>query len=411
MPTDEELTPQETAEGEAPPPPPQLTVHWTYMSDGQVQDSGDADCIIGDKALNFRCKTGVPFDVTYADIERVEDEAVKLTLVLRSGGALELTHMARLHDVLSAALMEKWTALNRKQALAQEKLIDSFEGRARRGNEPPAPCGIGVYETAIVMDFPSGQVLRFPLVFSGRPREDDWAFTFDLPGESWTLSHLGRESDRFRAAVESAMSVLETKALQWLNTLCPGIPPFKARGIAPKLLDGKAVAVGELRTLWPALAQAAVKELGDCGLGESWQAAVELGDAEAARVGAKTGLTGGRGEYHWFFLPVVRNDRAFVLMEASAEGSGRATYVFAVPGGPAAMEEAMDALNYALVMVNFRREPIYMTEEQMRKPENAHYLRSVERVPALAALRANYLGKVAHTSPEAWRRGVESLFQ
>jgi hypothetical protein len=60
-------------------------------------------------------------------------------------------------------------------------------------------------------------------------------------------------------------------------------------------------------------------------------------------------------------------------------------------------------------MVNFRREPIYMTDTQLKKPENAHYLRSVERIPALGALRADYMGRVSHTTPEAWRRGLEEL--
>ena len=80
-----------------------------------------------------------------------------------------------------------------------------------------------------------------------------------------------------------------------------------------------------------------------------------------------------------------------------------------LPKGPDAVEEAMDSLNYALVMVNFRREPIYMSEAQMQKPENAHYLRSMERVPALRELRANFLGRVAHTSADAWLRGLEEL--
>jgi hypothetical protein len=73
------------------------------------------------------------------------------------------------------------------------------------------------------------------------------------------------------------------------------------------------------------------------------------------------------------------------------------------------VEAAMDALNYGLVMVNFRREPIYMSDAEMEKPENAHYLRSIERVPALADLRRNFIGRVAHTNPEAWRKGLEEL--
>jgi hypothetical protein len=50
-----------------------------------------------------------------------------------------------------------------------------------------------------------------------------------------------------------------------------------------------------------------------------------------------------------------------------------------------------------------------MTDAQMQKPENEHYLRSMERVPALAELRKNFMGRVAHANPEAWRKGLEDL--
>jgi hypothetical protein len=189
------------------------------------------------------------------------------------------------------------------------------------------------------------------------------------------------------------------------------MPPFKLRKLVGSFLDGLAVPLKIARDAWPALSDAMIAELAKAGLDESWKACINLGSADAARIGQKEALKASSGLYRWFFIPVIRGNKAAIVMEASSEGdTGRATYVFRVPGGPEASEEAMDGLNYGLVMVNFRREPIFMTDEQMHKPQNEHYLRSVERVPALAELRTNFMGKVAHTNPEAWRDGlVEAL--
>jgi hypothetical protein len=399
------------AEGESPPPPPEFPLEWAYLENGETQDSGSAACVIGDDGLYLKCQSGPPFDIPYSEIAGIEDRGVDLVLAMRGGFAFELSKMARMRDTLRAALMEKWTALNRRQALAEETQIAAFTGRAgRSGEEQPKPANIGVYETAVVLDFESGLVQRIPLVFSGRPREENYRFSFSLPGERWTVGFMGRETDRFRAAVEQAVNGLEEKAQKRLRALCPAIPPFKLRKLVGAFLDGLAVPMKTAREASPELEEALIAELGQAGLDESWKACLGLGAADAARIGRKEALKASDGLYRWFFIPLERGGRAAVVMEASSEGSsGRATYVFRVPGGPEAAGAAMDSLNYGLVMVNFRREPIYLGDEQMRKPQYAHYLRSAERVPALAELRRNFVGRVAHTGPEAWRKGLEAL--
>ena len=157
------------------------------------------------------------------------------------------------------------------------------------------------------------------------------------------------------------------------------------------------------------MAAALTGSLGEAGLADSFAALCALPGAQSqsARIGDKAGLS--PGAYRFFFLPVLREERAYIVFEAASTGdAGRATYVFRVPanGSP---EAAMDALNYALILVNFRREPIYMSDAQLHKPENAHYLRSAERVPALTALRRDFAGRAAHTAPEAWLHAVEAL--
>ncbi len=401
--------PEENLKGQAaPPPPPGCRLQWQYLQGAQPADGGAAYCT-AENELRFDCEGGPPFSLHWADIAQVHDDGVTLTLAMADGGTLSLSRMGRLHDSFLEAVMDRWTKANRKQALSEETLLASFRGRAAANGRASAPCGIGVYRTAVVLDFADGSVTRLPLVFTGRPTLADWAFDFQLPGEGWTVSHLGRDTDAFRSVLDAAMGALEAQAQGRLRALSPNLPPLGQRALAGLLLDGRAVALGVARARHAPLAQALVQSLSQNGLQDAWTALAPLGAAEDARIGEKAGLQSG-GVYRFFLLPVLRGERAAVIFEASSEGdTGRATYVFRVEGGPAMVQQAMDALNYALVCVNFRREPIYLSEEQLRRPQYEHYARSVERVPALAGLRRSYIGRAAHSTPEAWLSAVKGL--
>ena len=112
MPTDEEMTQAEEQavapmEGEAPPPPPELPLEWAYMEGGTAQDRGVANCVIEDKRLYFKCKSGPPFDLKYSEIEKVEDLGVNLLLTMRDGSAFELSKMARMRFARASKALKR----------------------------------------------------------------------------------------------------------------------------------------------------------------------------------------------------------------------------------------------------------------------------------------------------------------
>jgi hypothetical protein len=399
-----------TAEEAAPPPPPGCALQWQYLEDGKPVDGGTAHCAVADE-LHFECQGGPPFSLRWADIAQVQDDGVEVTLAMADGSAFRLSMLGRLHDNVLEAMLARWKKVNRQQALSEEALIASFRGQAALQGRPMAACGVGVYRTAVVLDFADGAVTRLPLVFTGRPERLDWTFRFTLPGETWLLGQLGRETDAFAAAVEGVMTALEAAAAERVRALCPQTPAMRQRSLAALLLDGRAASLRTARERCVPLADALVNSLQGVGLGTAWEALSVLGQPQDARIGEKADLQTD-GVYRFFLLPVVLGSRAAVVFEASSGGdTGRATYVFRVEGGSAALEEAMDALNYALVCVNFRREPIYLSDEQLGKPQYARYLRSVERVPALAGLRRAYVGRAAHGEPAAWLAAVQALLQ
>jgi len=128
---------------------------------------------------------------------------------------------------------------------------------------------------------------------------------------------------------------------------------------------------------------------------------------------------------HWFFLPLSPKPGAkpagnLVAWEATSS-SGRATYFFRlVPPGeaaqlqdpsraPALIDAAIGQLNRAIVLLNFRREPIYLPDASLElQPRFHRYAIACRKLPELVRLRSSFLGRAIHTTPEAWRKQFES---
>ena len=134
----------------------------------------------------------------------------------------------------------------------------------------------------------------------------------------------------------------------------------------------------------------------------------------------------GPDSLHWFFFPIAaqqggREPRNVVAWEA-VSASGRATYFFRmVPEREAdqlkdsatagqAVEKAIGRLNAALAILNFRRRPIYLSDDELEmNPRYHRYAIACRRLPEVQQLRASFLGRAIHSSPEAWKEQVASI--
>jgi hypothetical protein len=67
-------------------------------------------------------------------------------------------------------------------------------------------------------------------------------------------------------------------------------------------------------------------------------------------------------------------------------------------------------LNRALEAIAWGREVIRLTDDELRKPENADYYMAAKRTAALQFVRANFAGRVIHSSPEAWKKKLTEMW-
>jgi hypothetical protein len=149
-------------------------------------------------------------------------------------------------------------------------------------------------------------------------------------------------------------------------------------------------------------------------------AAADSPDAQVA--GVTEDLTGRDKTILWFFTPLADGGRPLnaVAQEITSE-KGHATYVFrlmpteqfeaARSSGGAPLADAVAAavarLNRSLLTLNFRREPIYLTDDQIATGRWARYRAAVRKLDYLQWTRAAFLGRAIHNT--TWEQQLLEL--
>ena len=299
--------------------------------------------------------------------------------------------------------------------------------------------------------------------------ENNHAVELESAGERLTVTKLAKRTHEFHDALLDAVSCLKEKSAEALHRLFPFLDPDQFQQLAGIMKEGQLVPLGRLKAIHLKIEQTVMEEIVDERLRPYFETLSSLtppdwlytgfkfirkGEESGAPVGRPAaletipddegnegresqlppegaGLEPARSEegepiLHWFFFPLARNPAAqspsdLVAWEATSQ-SGRATYFFRlVPsvwsGRPAnAAEGSISAdaviqqLNRAIVLLNFRREPIYLSDDALQiEPRYRRYAIACRKIPELRRLRASFLGRAIHTSPQAWQKQVQEF--
>jgi hypothetical protein len=151
-------------------------------------------------------------------------------------------------------------------------------------------------------------------------------------------------------------------------------------------------------------------------------AAAPPGGGDENLAGVTEDETGRDKTILWFFVPLADGGRPLnaVAQEVTSE-QGHATYVFrlmpaaefesAREAGDEVLADAVAAsvakLNRALLTLNFRREPIYLTDEQIATGRWARYRAAIRKLDYLQWTRAAFLGRAIHNT--TWEQQLVDL--
>ncbi len=288
--------------------------------------------------------------------------------------------------------------------------------------------------------------------------------------ESMKVTKLAKRTDEFRQRVEQAMQEAGERSAKVLHELFPFVAPDRFSDLAAAMKEGHAVSLARLKAIDPKIPQAIVSnavdaklrpyfdhlaklageagtfagfkmirpedeadsgdsEDGEDGGHDSDASAEEAGSGEEsleASADTATHPDPGTGEeeeseaqpvLHWFFFRITSAAaKEPVLAWEATSRSGRATYLFfesaltTGPAGEASPEAAAKRLARGLASVNFRREPLYLSDEALQlQPRFRRYAIASRRLRELGALRRAFIGRAIHASPDAWRQQLDKL--
>lgn len=380
----------------------------------------EGEAVFLEDALQIKGYSGQGMTVPFRDMLHIEAGDYRIHVSLTSGATLEISQLGYSYEDFARILIKMRNELAKEDLLMHEKLLFRAEDIQHSYLDPDkrvlstGPCDAQVSETALILAMPDTRHLKFPLSYVGHLNEMDYTIQLIMEsGERILLSLLGRQREPLLLNLEKAIKKLDDEALKLCGELFPNTRDVPYPSIAPYFKDGRAVSKSSLDALSPSLWRSMRDKLELCGIGYSFDVLREIGDENASTIGIKRGLMGElTGEYVWFLIPVRM--RSILAMEAGmTNGSGgQATYFFRIPPevrNNNALSDWMNLVSYCLYMINFRREPVYLSEEQLQKPAYAQYQYAIEKLPALRLLRSLFMGRAQHTSEESWKKAVDTL--
>lgn len=300
-----------------------------------------------------------------------------------------------------------------------------------------------------------------------------WEVIVQAGQEQLKLTKLAKRTEEFVAKLRETLSALATQSAQALHDIFPFLNPDQLQATAGLLREGQSAPVSKLAAIHPKIPAALTANAVDKDLKPYYDDLVarngngmlyagfklirpEAHDGETSSNGEEDGVnetadtsssitrllnypitqssitnlptyevtnspdadSGSSEVLYWFFFPIPGN---VVAWEASSR-SGRATYFFRLVDpsqasqlrdpleAPALIDAAIHRLNRVLGMLNFRRRPIYLSNDDLAMDPKYHrYAIAARRLPELRKVRASFLGRAIHGSRDAWLEQVKEI--
>jgi hypothetical protein len=402
--------------------------------DGQETAKGDCKARLDAENLSILPKMGEPLYFPFRDTQQITGGEYKIESSFTSHEKLTISNLGYKYEDFLRSYTNLYNEIIIKELLMNETLvkvgvaadyvyIDEHKVQKNQGQ-----CELRLYETALVIISREGGFIRLPYSDLTNLREENYRLLVDTEyGDSYAFSKMGKEFDTFNRTLSERVNALILKSQSSLKEILPKFDPAVIRRAARFMKEGRAARRTDLDTVSIEIWKELENKLDILGIKPEYDYLKSLGQANSICIGVKRGLMGEiNGDYIWFLVPIFSLNSAeignAIAMEAtSTEGSGRATYFFKIVNRQdygnfkntadlqSATDKAIHCINRCMNIINFRREPIYMTNSQLDLQENIKYSYAVSKIPALQELRRLFIGRVAHYSLKQWQQDIRDL--
>ncbi len=317
---------------------------------------------------------------------------------------LLLSKIGHLYEDFAHKLIRAFNEVIFKQLLMSEKTHFEAAGQYASPAGETSPAVFRICETALVIMPETHMLVRLPFCLIANVCNEPYCFTVtDKLGRVYALQKLGWQTENFVREYDKRISALRN---QTCEKLCEIAPADDA--LAGLLMEGMIVPEEDVRTLSPSFADALYSRLQKSDIAQECAYLRTLSGDMA--VGIKRGLMGElTGETIHTLTPVFGKN--IVILESLGEGAA-ATYVFRMSeDGQVSRDnwrQWLLAFNDSMLAVNYRREPIYLSDEALKTEKYENYRGALHRSEGLQRLRTLFVGRAAHSGFEGWEKTIES---
>ena len=319
-------------------------------------------------------------------------------------GDIVLSMIGHLYEDFAHRLIRAFNEVIFTQLLMNEKVHFEAPGQYISPSGGTTQAVFRICETALAVLPETHMLVRIPFCMVARVNIEPYRFEVtDKLGRVYVLQKLGRLTDPFLREYKTRVTDLRQQTREKLSEVAP-----VDDDMAEVLMEGMIVPMEDIRRLSPTFADALQTRLSSSEVAEEYSYLRTLSDDMA--IGIKRGLMGElTGETIHTLTPVF--GRNIMILESLGD-SAAATYVFRMsPDGRAsrdAWRKLLLAFNDSMLAVNYRREPIYLSEEALTADKYENYRGALHRSEGLRVLRSLFVGRVPHSGCEAWRKAINT---
>ncbi len=390
----------------------------SVASEGLTASAAVDDCVVPFELIR---------EVSFSDYAISLDTSLGTVRLSRLGREAEWLHdklLGALNDAVAKSFMvEGSCAFEAKGRYAASEGGDSFGG----------PCVVRVYDDCALLLTSDANARRIPFCFVSDLSKGDWSLTFSLStGESYAVSHMGRDLENFERVAVGKLQALRERTTQWHAQLA-SLQAMEAAAARRLMLIGTAAFASDLAQMAPGLLRGIEEKVAgsriaayypwlkriaggaEYAIGANPPELAEEGeiDPAAASMGDCSLLTDpmtepveGEGEPSpiiWVIAPVDGGRFAAVEL-ALADGEAAATYLYRVEG---AWRSFALQVGRALEAAKFERGPVLLPDEDLARHAHAAEAMLVARTPSLRMLRRCLAGRAIHSSEQRWLGDIE----
>jgi len=439
-------------------------------SGGSATQEGACRAQFDAQTFTLTPESGAAMAFDLGDLDSVASADWEIRLPLYTGNTILLRQIGRAYETVAHDLLDAYR--NRVlQCLLLEDMeeVARFNGTFALGSQS-GPAEIRLFKTNLAVLPVSSQSFQWRLadVDSVRFDANSWEVTLQAGQDQLKFTKLAKRTEEFAAKLREEMSALASQTAQALHTIFPFLNPDQLQSAAGLLREGQSAPVSKLAAINTKIPAALTANAVDKDLKPYYDDLVarngngmlyagfklirqedeEVSEAAAPNTqgSGPSDAAGSEGSsitnlptyqvtnssaspdadasgpevLYWFFFPIPGN---VVAWEASSS-SGRATYFFRLVEhaqaallrdplqAPGLIDAAVRRLNRVLGMLNFRRRPIYLSDDELEMDPKFHrYAISARRLPEVRQVRASFLGRAFHSSHEAWQGQVKTILE